>query len=105
MPKLTTVFWRDIPAQVIAKQGRSTVKIPLSERFPVAIDKAAMRAGMAGSDAYLEAWRRQVDSCGPDMQSAVEHKVAELEEAYNDDLLAEIVRNKGIALSSSENGA
>ena len=33
MPKLTTVYWRDIPAQVIAKQRRDTAKVVLDERF------------------------------------------------------------------------
>ena len=59
MAKLTTVYWRDIPAQVIAKERRDTAKIVLTERFAEAIDKAAMRAGMAGTDAYLEEWRRE----------------------------------------------
>ena len=54
MAKLTTVFWRDIPAQVIAKERRENAKIVLTERFAEAIDKAAMRAKMAGTDAYLE---------------------------------------------------
>ena len=33
MATLTLVMWRDIPAQVIVKQGRKAVKQPLSERF------------------------------------------------------------------------
>ena len=44
MPKLTTLYWRDIPAQVIAKERREKAKLVLSERFALAIDKAAMRA-------------------------------------------------------------
>ena len=104
MAKITTVFWRDIPAQVIAKQGRSTVKVPLSERFHEAIDKAAMRAGMAGSDAYLEAWRRDVANCGADLQSIVDSRVAELEANYSDQILADMVRNKGIDPTATSDG-
>ncbi|MGB2516461.1 MAG: virulence factor, partial [Pseudomonadales bacterium] len=37
-------MWRDIPAQVIVKQGRKAAKQPLSERFEKAIDRAAMRS-------------------------------------------------------------
>lgn len=44
MAKLITVYWRDIPAQVIVKQGRRTAKVQLPERFQEAIDRAAMRA-------------------------------------------------------------
>ncbi|MGB2325868.1 MAG: virulence factor, partial [Pseudomonadales bacterium] len=41
MATLTLVMWRDIPAQVIVKQGRKAAKQPLSERFEKAIDRAA----------------------------------------------------------------
>ena len=104
MPKLTTVFWRDIPAQVIAKQGRTSVKTPLSEKFHETIDRAAMRAGKGGSDAYLEEWRRDAVACGADMQAAVDARVAELESAYSVDMLSEMVRNKGMSLTTSTDG-
>ena len=48
MAKLISIYWRDIPSQVIVKKGRKSAKIQLSERFQVAIDKAAMRAGGRG---------------------------------------------------------
>ena len=34
-------------------------KIKLSARFHEAIDRADMRAGKGGSDAYLSEWRRE----------------------------------------------
>lgn len=58
MSEVTIVFWRDIPAQVIVGRGRKAAKAPLPERFEQAIDRAAMRAGMAGSDEYLSQWRK-----------------------------------------------
>ena len=97
MPKLTTVYWRDIPAQVIAKERRDTAKIVLTERFAEAIDKAAMRAKMAGTDAYLEQWRREVVNCGPDLQAAVDEAAAKLESDFSDDRLEELVKNGGNA--------
>ena len=48
MAKLITVYWRDIPAQVIGKQGRTNGKKVLHPRFARAIDRAAMRAGREG---------------------------------------------------------
>ena len=33
MAELIVVYWRDIPAQVIAKRGRTAAKRQLSERF------------------------------------------------------------------------
>ena len=95
MPKLTTVYWRDIPAQVIAKERRDTAKIVLTERFAEAIDKAAMRAKMAGTDAYLEQWRREVVNCGPDLQAAADEAAAKLESDFSDDRLEELVKNGG----------
>jgi hypothetical protein len=97
MAKLTTVYWRDIPAQVIAKERRDTAKIVLSERFAEAIDKAAMRAKMAGTDAYLEQWRREVVNCGPDLQAAVDEAAAKLEQEFDDERLDELVKNGGNA--------
>ena len=96
MAKLTTVYWRDIPAQVIAKERRDTAKIVLTERFAEAIDKAAMRAQMAGTDAYLEQWRREVIDCGADLQAAVDDAAAHLEQTYDDERLAALVKNGGL---------
>ncbi|MGI9336329.1 MAG: virulence factor, partial [Gammaproteobacteria bacterium] len=67
MAKLITVYWRDIPAQVIAKRGRETAKAKLAARFQEAIDRAAMRAGKGSSDKYLEDWRRGAAKCGGDL--------------------------------------
>ena len=95
MAKLTTVYWRDIPAQVIAKERRDTAKIVLTERFAEAIDKAAMRAKMAGTDAYLEQWRREVVNCGKDLQAAVDEAAAKLEHDFDDARLETLVSNGG----------
>ena len=96
MAKLTTVYWRDIPAQVIAKERRDTAKAVLDERFAEAIDKAAMRAQMAGTDAYLEQWRREVVNCGADLQAVVDAAAAELEQTYDDARLEVLVKNGGL---------
>ena len=96
MPKLTTVYWRDIPAQVIAKERRENAKLVLTERFAEAIDKAAMRANMAGTDAYLEQWRQESVKCGNDLKAAVEVAATELEAAYDDARLGELIRSGGV---------
>jgi len=96
MAKLTTVYWRDIPAQVIAKERRDTAKAMLSERFAEAIDRAAMRAKMAGTDAYLEQWRREVADCGADLQAAVDAAAAQLEKDFDDARLESLVRKGGL---------
>jgi len=58
MPDVTVVFWRDIPAQVIVGKGRHGAKAALPERFEQAIDRAAMKAGVTGTDDYLNAFRK-----------------------------------------------
>jgi hypothetical protein len=96
MGKLTTVYWRDIPAQVIARERRDSAKLVLSDRFAEAIDKAAMRAQMAGTDAYLEQWRREVVDCGRDLQAAADAAAADLEQTFNDARLEALVKNGGL---------
>lgn len=96
MAKLITVYWRDIPAQVIGKAGRRTFKKQLSSRFQEAVDRAAMRAGRGSSEAYLSEWRRatQEVSVG-DLQAEVDRVAAELEAGMTDEDLHRLVRSKG----------
>ena len=50
--------WRDIPTMVTARDSTgATAKVALPDRFQEAVDAAAMRQGLAGSDAYLDAWQ------------------------------------------------
>ena len=96
MAKSTIIFWRDIPSQVVVKQGRTSAKVQLSKRFMEAIDKAAMRAGRQGSKEYLEDWRREIETCQGDPKTVANTIALELEQKYNDDILKAIVKNKGL---------
>src|SRR3990170_1386325 len=71
MPRVQVVYWRQIPAQVKARQGNERASRPLSERFQQAIDEAAMRAGLSGTDAYLAAWRTMAGRPIPDLRSPI----------------------------------
>jgi len=96
MAKLTVVYWRDIPAQVIVKAGRSNAKQQLSERFEKAIDRAAMRAKLSGSDAYLEQWHRTAPSdCGDDLEAEARAAAERLETDYDEARLAQLVAAGG----------
>jgi hypothetical protein len=95
VPKLTTVYWRDIPAQVIARDGRAHFKQELSSRFLRAIDRAAMRAGRSSSEAYLSEWRRVSFSCGTDLEVALRDQVVTLEAAFSDEVLESLVMGGG----------
>ena len=98
MAKLITLYWRGIPSRVIAKKGRRSAKVQLSPRFRRAIDRAAMRAGKGRSDVYLSDWRREMTTCGDDLNAEAQAGADRLEEQYsNDDLLA-LIRTHGKSL-------
>ena len=96
MAKLTIIYWRDIPAQVIGQQGRKRCKRVLDDRFAVAIDRAAMRAGKGSSQAYLDEWRRESRPADGDIEAAVEAEAARLEAQFPEDLLETAVKAHGI---------
>ena len=102
MAKLTTIYWRDIPAQVTAKAGRKTAKIQLSDRFQEAIDMAAMRAGKGSTDEYLEDWRREQTNCSDDLDMEVKKAAKEIEDSFDLEALQAIVKNKGNAGAAEE---
>ena len=95
MPELTIILWRDIPAQVTAGKGRGAARAQLSDRFQEAIDAAAMRAGLIGTDAYLEQWRREGRPCGDDLETEVTTVAAQLEHDYTDERLERLARASG----------
>ncbi len=90
------VYWRDIPAQVIIKQGRKSAKRELSLRFTEAIDMAAMRSGAAETDAYLADWRKADPvPVGDDLEAEAETAAAEIEAAYDKARLVALVHAGG----------
>ena len=101
MAKKTIIFWRDIPAQIVVKEGRTKVKSQLSKRFMVAIDRAAMRAGRQGSEEYLEDWRRQIETCQGDLQTIADTTAEELETSFSDEVLKLLIKNKGLKTSET----
>lgn len=97
MAKLIVISWRDVPAQVLVKQGRETAKVQLSHRFQEAVDRAAMRAGKASSGDYLADWKRsEPRRCGEDLQAEAEAEAKRIEERYTDEDLLRLIRAKGV---------
>ena len=98
MAKLISIYWRDIPAQVVGRAGRkSSFKKELEPRFAKAIDRAAMRAGRGSSDAYLEDWRRESEDVDGDLEAAVNARVALLEKTFTAEYLEKVVKAGGVA--------
>ena len=93
---LTVIWWRDIPAQVIAKDRRQAHKVVLHPRFQVAIDKAAMKAGKKTANDYIDEWRREGRLCGDDLEAEATGEASRLEATYTKEVLARIVAAGGI---------
>ena len=100
-PSLTVVYWRDIPAQVVARTGggrRGAARRALSARFQEAIDRAAMRAGLAGSDDYLGQWRRgEPIPAGRDPEAEADALARRLEAEFTNEVLDALVAAGGRA--------
>ncbi len=98
MPEVTIVYWRDIPAQIIVGKGRRGSKRQLPERFEQAIDRAAMKIGADGSDAYLAEWRKAdayvVDG---DPEAVADAEAARLDAEYDRDRIKTLIANDGWA--------
>jgi len=98
MAQVTIVYWRDIPAQVIAGKGRRGAKAVLPERFEQAIDRAAMKTGARDTDAYLAEWRKgdpyEVDASDADAAAA---EVARLDTEFDTARLKALIDNNGWA--------
>jgi hypothetical protein len=97
MASLTVIWWRDIPAQVLARDGRRASKVVLHPRFQVAIDKAASRAGKRAYGEYIEEWRKVARACGDDLEKEVNAEVERLEAEYDKHRLAELIQAGGVA--------
>jgi len=97
MVKVVLISWRDIPAQVVVQRGRTREKAQLSQRFYEAIDRAAMRAGKGGSDAYIAEWRRDTTKLdtADDLQEIADNEIKRLEAEYSDERLLQMIRNHG----------
>jgi hypothetical protein len=106
MAELILVCWRDIPAQIIVKAGRRSAKRQLDERFQEAIDRAAMRAGLRDTDAYLGEWRRSAaGSCGDDLEAEADAALARVDADYPQERLRALVANGGRAAAAEEPSA
>ena len=96
-PILSIIWWRDIPAQVVAKVARRSSKVVLHPRFQVAIDKAANRAGLRAYNDYIAEWRKTQRPCGEDVEAEVQAESDRLEAEYTKHHLAELIQSGGVA--------
>ncbi len=99
--KKITIFWRDIPSQVLVQKGRNRKKQMLDHRFQKAIDRAAMRAGKGSSQKYIAEWRRvsELIKGEVDADSLLIDEVTKLNQTYTDEDLQELIRNHGVKIT------
>ena len=100
MAHLITLFWRDIPAQVIAESGRGRnrqqAKIELPRRFAIAIDAAAMRDGANSTDDYLAEWRRSDPIlCSDNLGEEAAKLATDIEADYSAERIHKLVESGG----------
>ena len=100
MAQILVIYWRDIPAQIVAESGkgrnRTQAKRELHRRFALAIDEAAMRAGVDKSDDYLEDWHRGTPSaCTDSLEQETETLAAQIEHDFNPAKLRALIANSG----------
>ena len=96
MAELQIVYWRDIPAQVIVRQGRRSARRELPKRFIEAVDMCAMRVGAKDSDAYLAEWRRaSAEWEADDLEGEADRAAAEIDSAYDMQRLRSLIDNAG----------
>ncbi|CAN5832026.1 virulence factor [soil metagenome] len=93
MSNITVIYWRDIPAQVVSGQGRRAERTLLPDRFQEAIDRAATRAGLIGSDEYMAEWRKIPLADADDAGAVAERLTTEMDE----EILDSLIRNYGRA--------
>ena len=96
MAKLISIYWRDIPAQVVGRSAGNNIRKELPPRFAAAIDRAAMRAGRGSSDAYLADWRRETEQVSGDIEQLVAERAKLLESRFDEDYLEAVVKAGGL---------
>ena len=78
------LYWQDIPSQVKAWDDFDEIKLELSSRFMIKIDKVAKDQGLTAEDDYLSQWRWSEEEERPGTANEVAEVVKkELEEKFN----------------------
>ena len=94
--KKITIFWRDIPSQILIQKGRKRNKMMLEHRFQEAIDRAAMRAGKGSSSAYIAEWRRETEIIREDVSNDfLTEEVQKLQNLFSHEDLKVLIKNHG----------
>jgi|TARA_R110002110_G_scaffold191837_4_gene399915 hypothetical protein len=96
-PSVSTIYWRDIPAQLTARGGDESRKVLLHARFQHAIDRAATVADLTKTDEYVAEWRTEsAPLADGDINAQLDQLCADVEGQYSRGRLEAIVANGGL---------
>ncbi len=96
MAQLKVVFWRDIPGQVVYRDGGRNRRLRLSPRFFRAIERATYRLKKTGEDALFDPWHDVAQPVDGNVREQAAQLVRQLESDYTDDILDSLARSNGL---------
>jgi hypothetical protein len=85
--ELIVIYWRDIPAQVNAQEGRQRHQVVLGGKFQRAIDRAKRKAGIYTADEEVAQWRRESRPIDGDLAIEAQAVADAIEREYRRDRL------------------
>ncbi len=85
--ELIVIYWRDIPAQVNAQEGRDRHQVVLAGKFQRAIDRAKRKAKIYTADEEVAQWRRESRPIDGDLAEAAQTAADAIEREYRSDRL------------------
>ena len=85
--ELIVIYWRDIPAQVNAQEGRDRHQVVLGGKFQRAIDRAKRKAKIYTADEEVAQWRRESRPITGDLASEAKAAADAIEHEYRRDRL------------------
>ncbi len=96
MAQLKIVYWRDIPGQVVYREGRRNTRLRLPARFSQAIERAAYRLKKIDKNALFDPWHGVAQPVHGDVREQAERLCRQLEETYTDEVLESLIKASGI---------
>ena len=85
--ELVVIYWRDIPAQVNAQEGRDRHQVVLGGKFQRAIDRAKRKARIYTAEEDVAQWRRESRPIEGDLAAEAQTAADAIEGEYRNDRL------------------
>jgi hypothetical protein len=85
--ELIVIYWRDIPAQVNAQEGRDRHQVVLGGKFQRAIDRAKRKAKIYTADEEVAQWRRESRPIDGDLAEAAQAAADAIDAEYRHERL------------------